>query len=54
MKKLLKSITKSLGDVSQFKEGNDISQDRTFAKAWSSLSFAACMPQVGGERRIRY
>ena len=52
-KKLLKSITKSIRNLPQFGEGDDITQDQTFSRAWASLSFTACMPQVGGERRIR-
>ena len=54
MKKLLKTISKSIAGMSQFKEGDNLLQDRTFAKAWSSLSFAASMHEVAGEKKIRY
>lgn len=53
MKKLLQTISKSISDMSQFKEGESLPFDRTFCRAWSSLSFSAAMPQVGGEKKIR-
>ena len=50
---MLKRMSQCLTDISQFKEPEDITNGKSFAKAWSSLSFVASLPQVSGERTIR-